>query len=132
MNYSQGLDERIDIIAFFNKMPGTLHLYDAVYQWIRSEFDDVIIRVQKTQISFYNKHLFACVSLPVRRKKSWPELCIILTFGLGHKLEHPRIAVATEPYPGRWTHHVLIQSPDEIDGQIKEWLREAYHFSMNK
>jgi len=126
------MDEYTDALMFFDRLPGTFPLYEAVRGWICSEFDDVKVRVQKSQISFNNRHLFTCVSLPVRKKKGWPEVCIILTLGLGHKIEDPRVAVATEPYPGRWTHHVLIQSPDEIDGQIKEWLREAYHFSMNK
>ena len=44
----------------------------------------------------------------------------------------PRIVESTEPYPGRWTHHVIIQNADEVDEQVKEWIREAYHFANTK
>ncbi len=37
-----------------------------------------------------------------------PEVYIVVTFGLGYRVESPRIDVAVEPYPGRFTHHVLI------------------------
>jgi len=124
--------EQIDTLFFFEKMPEMQPIYEAVLDFICREFNEVTVKVQKTQISFSNRYGFAYVSLPHRRKKGCPDLCIILTFGLGYKMEHPRIMVATEPYPGRWTHHVVIQSENEIDDQIMEWLREAYHFSMIK
>ena len=89
-------------------------------------------RVQKSQISFYGRHLFAAASLPVRRKKSWPEHCIVVTIGLSHQLESPRVAVAVEPYPGRWTHHVLISDEEQIDSELLGWLREAYEFAESK
>ena len=44
----------------------------------------------------------------------------------------PRIAAAVEPYPCRWTHHVLIASPAEIDGELMAWVREAAAFSAGK
>lgn len=56
----------------------------------------------------------------------------MVTFGLGHKVESPRIDVATEPYPGRWTHHVLIGEPDEVDDELMAWVREAAEFSAAK
>lgn len=95
-------------------------------------FPDAAVKVQKSQISFYGRHLFAAVSLPLRRKKTWPEECIIVTFGLGAKVEDPRIAVAVEPYPNRWTHHVLVSRPEEVDEKLLSWLQEAYTFSECK
>ena len=56
----------------------------------------------------------------------------MVTFGLGSRVEDPRIAVAVEPYPRRWTHHVLLSQPEEVDGQLLDWLREAYVFSQCK
>ena len=122
----------IDEIAFFDKMPSALSLYEAVRDVICSEFEDVTVKVHKTQISFSNKHGFAFISLPYRRGKGRPDVYIIFTLGLNRKLEHPRVDQAVEPYPGRWTHHVIIQSKDEIDEQITEWIREAYWFANEK
>ena len=72
------------------------------------------------------------MSLPVRRRKGWPEHCIVVTIGLSHRLESPRIAVAVEPYPNRWTHHVLVSGEEQIDGELLDWLKEAWAFSENK
>ena len=88
--------------------------------------------MQKSQISFYGRHLFAAASLPVRRKKSWPEHCIVVTIGLSHRLDSPRVAVATEPYPGRWTHHILLSDETQIDGELLGWLRESWEFAESK
>ena len=121
-----------DILTFFNRMPDALPLYEAVASKIWAEFADIKVKIQKTQITFANKHGFAFVSLPIRRRKGWPDVCIILTFGLSCKVDHPRIYIATEPYPNRWTHHVVIQRTDEVDGQIIDWIKEAYHFAMVK
>jgi len=122
----------IDEITFFDKMPDALPLYEAVRNLICSEFERVAIKVQKTQITFSNKYGFAFVSLPYRRVKGRPDVYIIFTLGLSYRLEHPRIMEATEPYPGRWTHHIIIQNVDEVDSEIKEWVAEAYSFAMIK
>lgn len=112
---------------------GALPLYEKLEERIVSEIDNVRIKVQKSQISFYNKHLFACVSFArVRKKKDCPEDYIVVTFGLEHKAESPRIDIATEPYPNRWTHHLLISKPDEIDEELLGWIKEAAEFAAVK
>ena len=55
-----------------------------------------------------------------------------VTFGLGYRKESPRIDVATEPYPGRWTHHVMVGSAEEIDEELLGWIQEAAAFSASK
>ena len=121
-----------DILFFFDGKPLELALYEALFRHLEVEFPDASVRVQKSQISFYGRHLFSAASLPVRRKKSWPEHCIVLTVGLSHRLDSPRVAVATEPYPGRWTHHILISDKAQIDGELLDWLREAWDFAESK
>ncbi len=77
--------------------------------------------------------MFACVSLArVGKKAALPDAYIVVTFGLNRPLDSPRVAVKTEPYPGRWTHHVVIATPREIDGELMEWVAEASAFSAAK
>ena len=121
-----------DALCFFDKMPQVIPLYEAFAERVRAVCGEVTVRVQKTQISFSNKHNFAAVSLPIRRVKGWPEICIIVTFGLEYRVSHPRIAVSTEPYPNRWTHHVIVENETDIDDLLIGWVKEAYDFSMNK
>lgn len=121
-----------DVLAFFDGKPWALPLYEALFVQMDRLFPEAAVKVQKSQIRFYGRRLFAAASLPVRRKKTWPPECIVVTFGLGARVEDPRIAVATEPYPNRWTHHVLVSRPEEMDSQLLEWLQEAYIFSECK
>ncbi len=118
---------------FFERHPQALPLYEAFVEKLGQLAQDVEIRVQKTQISFYRRHLFACVSFArVRRKQDCPEPFLVVTFGLGHKVESPRIDAAIEPYPGRWTHHVLISDPAQADEELMGWVMEAYRFAEQK
>ena len=124
-----------DILFFFNARPDALPLYEAVQAAALAldEFGPVTVKVSKTQISFYNRRLFACASFArVKKAKDLPKPWLTVTFGLDRKVEDPRIAVATEPYPRRWTHHVVIGSAAEVDAQLIGWLREAAAFAAAK
>lgn len=121
-----------DVLAFFSGKPLEMELYNTLFRRMEEIFSDASVKVQKSQISFYGRHLFSAVSLPLRRKKNWPEHCIVVTIGLSHPLESPRTAVSMEPYPGRWTHHVLISEAAQIDEELLEWLKEAWVFAESK
>lgn len=122
-----------DTLLFFDGHMDALPLYEALVARIEAEIGEMRIKVQKSQISFYQKHLFACVSfLRVRRKKDCPESYIVVTFGLSHRVMSPRIDVATEPYPNRWTHHLLLSQPEEIGEELMAWLKEAAEFARQK
>lgn len=119
-----------DVLFFFAKHMDALPLYEAFENRVMTEIENVRIKVQKSQISFYNKHLFACVSFArVRKKKELPLPYIVVTIGLNHRLDSPRIEIATEPYPNRWTHHLLISDMKEIDDELLSWIKEAAVFS---
>ena len=125
------MDEQI--VQFFDRHPDALPLYEKFEKCVKDFVPEVRIKVQKTQISFYNRHMFACVSFArVRMKRDCPDCYIVVTVGIKHRAESPRIDIATEPYPNRWTHHVLISEPDEIDDELMGWIREAADFSDRK
>lgn len=121
-----------DLLFYFDGKPWELSLYEALFAQMERLFPEAEVKVQKSQISFYNRHLFAAASLPVRRKKTWPDNCLLVTFGLDARLQSPRIAVAVEPYPNRWTHHVVLGSVEEIDEELLGWLQEAAEFAASK
>lgn len=120
-------------LLFFDQHSEALPIYDVLARKIVTEIQDVRIKVQKSQISFYNKHLFACVSFArIRKKKQCPPFYIVVTFGLDYKLNSERIEIATEPYPNRWTHHLLISKPEEVDDELMGWIKNAAAFSAGK
>lgn len=121
-----------DILFFFDGRPVELSLYQALFRRMEEAFPEASVRVQKSQISFYGRHLFAAASLPLRRRGGWPERCLVVTLGLSRPLVSPRVAAAVEPYTGRWTHYVLLTGEEQIDGELLGWLREAWAFSESK
>ena len=61
-----------------------------------------------------------------------PKGYLVLTLGLNAPLESERVAVKTEPYPNRWTHHFVLSKPEELDEEMISWIREAYDFANRK
>lgn len=125
-------DQTPDILEYFSGHDAERELYEEFADRLLRRYPDTRVKVHKTQISFYNRYLFAVASLPYRRMKDWPEHCLLVTFGLEHRLESPRIAVATEPYPRRWTHHVVVGKPADIDDELMGWVDQAWEFAMRK
>ena len=122
-----------DTLLFFAGRPEALALYEILEGQILSRIANVKIKLAKTQITFANPKGFAFVSfLPVRRAKRRPPVYLTVTFGLGYRKESSRIDAATEPYPNRWTHHVMISKPEDVDEELLSWIAEAAAFSAAK
>ena len=116
-----------DLLLFFDRMPYALPLYEALLRRMQAEIGEIQIKVQKTQISFYRRRMFGCVSFArVRRRADCPQRWFTLTFGLDRRVDSPRIEAAAEPYPNRWTHHVLLTCLDDLDETVMGWVEEAY------
>ena len=122
-----------DILFFFGEHMDALPIYERLENAILVRIPDVKIKVAKTQIIFAKRYGFAFVSFnPCRKAKDRPAVWMTVTFGLGYRKESPRIDDATEPYPGRWAHHVMVGTPDEIDEELLGWIKEAADFSAAK
>lgn len=122
-----------DTLLFFEQQPAALPLYEAFHDAVLKRHPDARIKIQKTQISFSNLYIFACVSfLRVKKKKELPDPYLVITLGMPYPLESPRVAVKTEPYPGRWTTHIVVGEVGDIDDELLSWVREAHDFAKNK
>ncbi len=120
-------------LFFFDAKPAALPVYEALREAILERIPDIRIEVKKTQISFFNRRMFAAVSFtPVRKAKDRPDPFLTITFGLPYRKESTRIDTATEPYPNRWTHHVMIGTKEEIDDELLSWIIEAANFAERK
>ena len=122
-----------DTLFFFDRHQVVYPLYACFQEKLLVRFPESRIEVQKSQISYYNRHLYACVSfLKVKKKAELPEDYFVLTLGLSAPLESDRVAVKTEPYPGRWTTHFVISSPADLDEELFDWIEQAYNFAQAK
>ena len=119
-----------DVLAFLGGHPGRIALFEAVEEAVTA-LGESTLEVKKSQVSWKNPRLFAMVSLPpmAGRRKAGD---LMLTLGLGERLDSPRVFQAVEPYPGRWTHHILLPRPEEVDGDVRDWLAQAYRFAREK
>lgn len=123
----------LDTLMFFDQHLDALALYQAFEERIFDSFPVVNKRVQKTQITFSNRDVFSCISFArVKQKSELPEGYMVVTLGLHYPLESKRVAVKTEPYPGRWMHHIAVCKPEDLDKELFSWIREAYEFADAK
>ena len=119
-----------DVVAFFRQSPDALPIYERFASRVLEEVADVEVRVQKTQVSFYNPRIFACASfLKIRRAAERPDPYLVLTLGLDEPIDSSRIDGAVEIRPGRWTLHVTLSSPGDVDEELMGWVRRAAEFS---
>lgn len=114
--------------AFVSALPGMLPAYETLREALLAAHPDTTIRVAKTQITFHARYGYAFVSAPRPRRTEG----MLVSFGLPSRLAHDRVLVAVEPYPGRWTHHVLCRGVEDIDSQLLSWLEAAYQFAQRK
>ena len=61
-----------------------------------------------------------------------PAAVVQFSKGLPYPLESERVAVKTEPYPGRWTTHIVIGKMSDLDEELFAWVVQAYEFSEKK
>ena len=128
----------ISELMFFDTKSEALPLYEILRAQILKTYPGTTIQVKKTQISFYNRHLFAAVSfLPARKRGRQTKAnplppYITLTFGLSHCLTSPRVDAAVCPYPERWTHHIMIEREEQIDDELIAWVQEAARLAEGK
>ncbi len=87
----------------------------------------VTLTVHKTQISFYSRRVFACVWHPPVKRLG--EASIMVTFYLPWALESSRLFGRAETMPGRFTCHVVLSEPGQLDEELSGWLEEAYMFA---
>ena len=122
-----------DTLFFFDRHQAVYPLYECFQKKLLARLPESRIKVQKSQISYYNRHLYACVSfLKVKKKSELPEDYFVLTLGLPAPLESNRVAAKTEPYPGRWTTHFVISSPSDLNEELFDWIENAYRFAQSK
>ena len=93
-----------DVLSFFDGRPDALALYRVLAAGLARIAPEGRVKVQKSQISFYDGGLFAMASLP--KRKGDPGL--VVSFGLGRREPSPRIGA---PFPCSPTHPLPLPGP---------------------
>jgi hypothetical protein len=86
----------------------------------------VAIRVSKSQVAFRRKRAFAWAWIPGKYLRGRHVAPLVLTLSLHRREPSSRWKEIVEPEPGRFTHHLEIYSPEDIDHLVLGWIREAW------
>jgi hypothetical protein len=100
----------------------------AVYRAVRGEVERwgaVDVRVSKSQVAFRRRRGFAYVWLPGMYLAK-PGADVVLSIALDREVASPRFKEIVHPAPRTWMHHLEIRSIDDIDDEVRDWLRQAF------
>jgi hypothetical protein len=108
----------------FNGNKASREIFECLRELIET-LGSVEMVVQKSQVAFRRKKTFACAWMPGKylHGRVAP---LVLTVYLRRRDSSPRWKEVVEPAPGRFTHHIELHSPNEIDDQVGGWLQEAW------
>jgi hypothetical protein len=116
----------------------TLEDYFAGWDYSRMIFDRLLaaaeaagplsLRVTKSQAAFVRRKAFAWAWIPGRYLKG-ETAPLVLSLAFDRSEPSPRWKEIVEPRPGRFTHHLELSSPEEVDAEVRAWLREAWNLA---
>jgi hypothetical protein len=105
----------------FEKRDATVRAtYDALLRVAR-RFGDVVEEPKKTSIHLVADTAFAGVA--TRRSK------LVLTIKSATEVKNRRIAKCERLSVNRWHFELHLESPKDVDADVKSWLRRAYEIS---
>lgn len=113
-----------EIKAFFAGRPEAAAVFD-VLRLIIDELGPATIRVSKSQVAFSRStRTFAWAWTPGRWLRG-THAPLVLSIAFDHEVASPRWKEVVQPSPGRWMHHLEIWSRDDLDDEVRGWLRDA-------
>ena len=109
--------EDIDLVAeqYSGAKASLLPLYEEVLKFVQSLGTDVEVAPKKASVSLRRKKQFALV-IPATKSR--------LDLGLALKGEEPQDRLET--YNAMCSHRVKLESSEDFDQQIRDWIKLAY------
>jgi len=100
------------------KGPRARRFYKKFYALVK-RCGPVSVAPTKTRVAFMVRVRFAGVNRISNRGMT-------ASFALPRKLESPRIQRVEHPVRRWYVHYFRVSSPEELDEEVLEWLRESY------
>lgn len=120
------------VLKFFHDRTLELDLYRVFAAAVRERLPQAVTRFRRSQITFAGRRGFAAVWIPPFKVRGRPEHYIVVSFAADRRIDHPRIVSVAEPYPHRWTHHVLVCGPGDVDDRLLDWVEQAYRLTNGR
>ncbi|MDL2300404.1 DUF5655 domain-containing protein [Clostridiaceae bacterium OttesenSCG-928-D20] len=109
---------------FFRGNSEHLSIYNELISRLNS-FPKLIIKTRKSydkMVVFCKRKNFAYISL-LNEHGLFIDNGFKIIFSAPQRICDARIVVITEPHPRRFSHHVIVQTVDDIDDQLIGWLK---------
>jgi hypothetical protein len=110
-------------VRFFAGHPDGQGVAAAVAQAVESVGPHEV-RVSRSQVAFRHRTGFAYLWRPGQYVTS--DVPAVLSIALPREVASPRWKEVVHPAPRTWMHHLELRLPDEVDGEVRAWLVEAY------
>lgn len=113
----------IDLIADqYSGKENLKPIYDALIDYVKTLGSDVTITPKKGSVSIIRKRQFVLIKPATKTR-------IDLGFKLKDKPINDRLG-DSGPFGAMCTHRVQISEIDQVDSELKEWIKEAYDKSV--
>lgn len=121
---SRQRDEDAEVAAHFAGYEESRAIFDRVLAAARA-LGPVMLRATRSQIALVGAGPFAWAWVPEKhlRRKAAP---LVLSFSFRERREWPRWKEIYEAAPGRYTHHLELWTPDDVDQAALAWLNIAW------
>ena len=121
-----------EVKKFFHERNLELSLDCVFAAAVQERLPQTITRFRRSQITFAGRRGFAAVWIPPFKVRGRPEHYIVVSFAADRRIDHPRIVSVAEPYPHRWTHHVLVSCPEDVDELLLDWVEQAFRLTNSR
>lgn len=110
---------------FFRDQPASRQLYEAVARLI-DEIGPAERSVTKSQIAFRRIRPFAWVWIPGQYLRGRQTAPLVLSLVFPQRDPSRRWKEIVEPARGRYMHHLELHSSNDLDAEVRGWLRSAW------
>jgi len=110
------------VVSQYNGKEGLILIYEELIEYLKSLGSDVTITPKKGSVSVIRKRQFLLIKPATKTR-----------IDLGFKLKDKPITNRLEnsgPFGTMCTHRVQISDVNEIDKELKDWIKEAYEKSI--
>jgi len=113
-------------LVFFNAQPQKMALYQALVEKL-SRLHNLTIKRRKSNdmLVFCNKNNFAYI-MNTDSDGNPLESGFTLVFSATRQINDSCIVKITQPRKNRWSHHIYLNSAQDITNRLIEWLEESY------
>lgn len=114
---SRDTGEDIDLVAaqYAGAKSGLKPIHDALVDLAKSLGDDVDIAPKKSSVSLRRKKQFALITPATKTR-----------IDLGLALKGEPAEGRLESYNAMCSHRIRLESVDDIDGEVTDWIKTAY------